>query len=211
MNIGLTDSEGYSMKINCSYDELVELHKIIPNPKNPNKHPEKQIERLAKIIDYQGQRHPVIVSKRSGFVVVGHGRLEAIKKLDWEKCAVNFQDFKDEAEEYAFIVSDNAIAEWAELDLSAINTEMLDLGPDFDVDLLGLENFIIEPADAELPDLNASDPDCQQVTFILSNEQKDILDEAIKKAKKEEDCSDEINQNSNGNALASILKRYVYS
>lgn len=211
MNIGLTKSEGYSMKINCSYDELVELHKIIPNPKNPNKHPEKQIERLAKIIDYQGQRHPVIVSKRSGFVVVGHGRLEAIKKLGWEKCAVNFQDFKDEAEEYAFIVSDNAIAEWAELDLSAINTEMLDLGPDFDVDLLGLENFTIEPADAELPDLNVNDPDCQQITFILSNEQKDILDEAIGKAKKEEDCSDEINQNSNGNALAAILKRYVYS
>lgn len=157
MNIGLTESEGYSMKINCSYDELVELHKIIPNPKNPNKHPEKQIERLAKIIDYQGQRHPVIVSKRSGFVVVGHGRLEAIKKLGWEKCAVNFQDFKDEAEEYSFIVSDNAIAEWAELDLSAINTEMLDLGPDFDVDLLGLENFTIEPIEKFDPQSDEDD------------------------------------------------------
>jgi ParB-like chromosome segregation protein Spo0J len=133
------------MKIECAHDELVELHKLVAHPKNPNKHPDKQIDKLAKIIDYQGQRHPVVVSKRSGFIVVGHGRLEAIKKLGWEKCAVNYQDFKDEAEEYSFIVSDNAIAEWASLDLAEINTEMLDLGPDFDVELLGIENFSIEP------------------------------------------------------------------
>jgi hypothetical protein len=132
------------MKINCAHDELLELHKIIPNPKNPNKHPQDQIDRLAKLLDYQGQRHPIIVSNRSGFVVVGHGRLEAIKKLGWEKAAVNYQDFNDEAQEYAFVVSDNAIAEWADLDLSEINKEMLDLGPDFDVDMFGLKNFEID-------------------------------------------------------------------
>ncbi len=133
------------MKINCAHDELLELHKIIPNPKNPNKHPQDQIDRLSKLLDYQGQRHPIIVSNRSGFVVVGHGRLEAIKKLGWEKAAVNYQDFNDEAQEYAFIVSDNAIAEWADLDLSEINKEMLDLGPDFEIEMLGLKDFTIEP------------------------------------------------------------------
>jgi ParB-like chromosome segregation protein Spo0J len=135
------------MKINCAHDALIEPHKLVPNAKNPNKHPKEQIERLAQIIDYQGQRHPVIVSKLSGFVVVGHGRLEAIKSLGWEKIAVNYQDFESEAQEYAFVVSDNAIAEWAELDLGAINSEMLDLGPDFDIDLLGLINFKIEPSE----------------------------------------------------------------
>lgn len=134
-----------SMKINCSYDELVEVHKLVENPKNPNKHPDEQIERLAKIIDYQGQRSPVIVSKRSGFIVVGHGRLAAMKKLGAEKVAVNYQDFIDEAQEYAHVTADNAIAEWASLDLSEINKEMLDLGPDLDIDLLGLKDFVIEP------------------------------------------------------------------
>lgn len=135
------------MKIVCAHDELLEIHKVVPNPKNPNKHPEKQIDRLSKLIDYQGQRHPIIVSKRSGFIVAGHGRLEAIKKLGWEKIAVNYQDFDSDAQEYAFITSDNSIAEWADLDLGLVNTEMLDLGPDFDVELLGLENFVIEMAD----------------------------------------------------------------
>lgn len=135
------------MNIKCSHDELVDLIKIIPNPKNSNVHTQDQIERLSRLIDFQGQRRAVIISKRSGFLVAGHGTTEAIKKLGWEKIAVNFQDFESEAEEYAFMVSDNAIQEWSDLDLSAINTEMLDLGPDFDVDLLGIKDFSIEPAD----------------------------------------------------------------
>jgi len=57
------------MKINCAYDEIVELHKITPCPKNPNRHTDDQVERLAKIIDYQGQRSPIVISNRSGFIV----------------------------------------------------------------------------------------------------------------------------------------------
>jgi ParB-like chromosome segregation protein Spo0J len=103
-------------KINCAHNKLVELHKLVPNPKNPNKHPDKQIEMLAKIIDYQGQRSPIVVSNRSGFVIKGHGRLEAIKKLGWKKCAVDYQDYEDEAQEFADMIADNKIAELAEHD-----------------------------------------------------------------------------------------------
>ena len=130
------------MKFNCAHDSLVEIHKVVPNPKNPNNHSKEQIERLAKIIDYQGQRSPIVVSNRTGFITKGHGRLEAMKYLKWEKVAVDYQDYDDEAQEYADIVADNAIAEWSALDLSSIN-----LGPDFDVDLLGLKDFVIEPAE----------------------------------------------------------------
>ena len=67
------------MKINCAYDELVDVSKLVPNPKNNNKHPKEQIERLAKIIDFQGQRTPIVVSNRSGFIVKGHGRLPRLR------------------------------------------------------------------------------------------------------------------------------------
>ena len=140
------------MNIKCAHDELVDLSKIAPNPKNPNLHTPEQIERLAKLIDFQGQRRPVIVSKRSGFLCAGHGTTQAIQKLGWEKIAVNYQDFENEAQEYAFVVSDNAIQEWSEQDLSSINTEMLDLGPDFDLEMLGLKyfNLDLELVDDEL-------------------------------------------------------------
>jgi hypothetical protein len=198
------------MQIQAKEIQLVDIDSLVLNPKNNNKHPKEQIDRLAKLIQYQGFRNPVIVSKRTGFVLAGHGRIEAAKLAGLKEVPAMFQDFENEAQEYAYLTSDNAIASWAELDLSAVNTEMLDLGPDFDIDLLGIKDFVIEPMDGILPELSAEDPDCQQVTFVLSNEQKDILDEAIAKAKKEEDTNDELNQNSNGNALAAIVKRYVY-
>ena len=198
------------MKINCAHNQVVELHKLVPHPKNPNKHPEDQIKRLAKIIDYQGQRAPIVVSKRSGFITKGHGRLEALKMLGWEKAAVDYQDYDDEAQEYADIVADNAIASWAELQYSQINTDILDLGPELDIEMLGIKDFKIEPLETELPNLgDGSDPDIQQVTFTLSNEQKDILDKAMEKAKRDEHWQDEINQNRNGNILASIMRHYV--
>jgi len=134
-------------KIKCEYGKLEDIHKLIPNPKNPNKHPDEQIKRLSEIIDYQGMRSPIVVSKRSGFITKGHGRLEALKLLGWDKAPVDYQDYDDEAQEYADIVADNAIAEWSIQDLSEINAEILDLGPDFDIDLLGLKDFVIEPVE----------------------------------------------------------------
>jgi site-specific DNA-methyltransferase (adenine-specific) len=108
----------------------------VPNPKNNNKHPKEQIERLAKIIDFQGQRSPVVVSNRSGFIVKGHGRLEAIKKLGWDKCAVDYQDYESEAQEYADMVADNQIATWAEFDTQMVLDELPEL--DIDTDMLGM-------------------------------------------------------------------------
>lgn len=61
----------------CAHDEIVDTLKLVPNPKNPNKHPQEQIELLTRIIKATGWRQPITVSKRSGFVVKGHGRLLA--------------------------------------------------------------------------------------------------------------------------------------
>lgn len=154
------------MKINCAHNQVVELHKLVPHPKNPNKHPEDQIKRLAKIIDYQGQRAPIVVSKRSGFITKGHGRLEALKMLGWEKAAVDYQDYNDEAQEYADIVADNAIASWAELQYSQINTDILDLGPELDIEMLGIKDFVLEPVEKIDPQ---TDPDeVPEVKFPIS-------------------------------------------
>ena len=138
-------------KIQCAHDELVELHKLQANPKNPNKHPEKQIELLAKIIDYQGQRAPIVVSTRSGFITKGHGRLEALKRLGWEKAAVDFQDYDSEAQEFADMVADNKIAELAEHDDAFMIDSIMnmDLSALPSLDMLGMLDFelpkVIEP------------------------------------------------------------------
>ena len=128
------------MNIQCQHTEIKPLHEIVPNPKNPNKHPEKQIDMLCKILDYQGQRLPIVVSRRSGFIVAGHGRLQALQKLGWDKAAVSYQDFENEAQEYAHMIADNKIAELAKHDDSMMIDEIKGLEIE-DFELLGLDNF----------------------------------------------------------------------
>ena len=137
------------MIVHCLHDELVPISKLKLHPKNRNKHPPEQVERLAKILKYQGWRYPVKVSKRSGFVTAGHGRIEAAKAAGWKQVPVNFQDYESDEQEYADLQADNAIASWAELDLSGINGDLGDLGPDFDLDLLGIKNFTLDPEQVE--------------------------------------------------------------
>lgn len=138
--------EGSSMEflIHCKYDELLDLKYIKEHPKNRNKHGQDQIERLAKLYKYHGVRHPIIVSKLTGLMVVGHGRMLAALRAGMKTFPVVYQDFESSEAEYAFIQSDNAIATWAELDLSTINSEIGDLGPDFDIDMLGIKNFTLD-------------------------------------------------------------------
>jgi hypothetical protein len=135
------------MNIHCKYDSLIETGLLKPHPKNRNKHPEEQVKRLAKILQYQGVRAPIVVSRLSGFIVKGHGTLKAIKANGWKEAPVVIQDFEDEDQEYTFVQSDNAIASWAELDLSTINADLAELGP-FDIDLLGIAHFTVDPTES---------------------------------------------------------------
>ena len=121
---------------------MVDSEKLIENPKNPNKHDQKQIDVLAKNIKHQGWRHPLIVSKRSGFIVAGHGRLMAAKSLGVEKVPVDYQDFESEADEFRFMVADNKIASMAVHDDSLMIEGIKDLDLiDTDFELLGLGDF----------------------------------------------------------------------
>lgn len=131
------------MEIKANEIELVSVNSLIPHPKNMNHHSAEQIERLCKVIDYQGFRNPLIVQKGTNLIVAGHGRILAARKLGIEKVPVTYQEFESEDQLYACIVSDNAIASWAELDLSMVNSELENLGP-IDIDLLGIKDFVVE-------------------------------------------------------------------
>jgi len=140
-----------------------------PHPKNPNKHSPEQIKRLIKLIRAYGWRHPLIVSNQSGFIIVGNGRHTAALEDHILQVPVHYQDFKDESEEYGFMVADNGISEWAELDLAAINIEIPSLGPNFDVDWLGLKDFVVEPAD-KYGDKDANEVPEVEKPFVKSGE-----------------------------------------
>lgn len=100
----------------CAHDAIVPLKDLRPNPKNPNQHPPEQIKLLASIIRATGWRGPITVSKRSGYIVKGHGRMMAAELGDMAEVPVDYQDYASEAEELADLTADNRIAELATTD-----------------------------------------------------------------------------------------------
>ncbi len=119
----------------------VDVNKLTPNPRNNNKHSDEQIERLAKIIKYQGFRSQIVVSNLSGYIVAGHARLEAAKKLGLKKVPVSYQDFEDLEQEFAHLTADNAIASWAEIDMSMVNDFVKNTDFNIDLDFLGFKEY----------------------------------------------------------------------
>jgi hypothetical protein len=118
----------------CSFDKLVPVGELKPNPRNPNTHPQRQIELLAKNIRYFGWRQTITVSN-----------LMAAKQLGVEVVPVDYQDFASENDELAVLVADNRLAELSTVDLNELEkiaSEWKSI--DFDTILAGFE-----PADIE--------------------------------------------------------------
>lgn len=129
--------------------EWVPIEQLKPHPKNPNKHSPEQIGRLIELIKFQGWRHPIIAEEQTNIIHAGHGRWMAAREMGLLKVPVHFQTFDSPEQAYAFLVSDNTIASWAELDFSSINNDILELGPEFDLEMLGIQDFLLEPAEFE--------------------------------------------------------------
>ena len=141
----IPDHHQSAILVHCSHAQLVDVTELVANPRNPNKHSDKQVALLAKIIRHQGWRSPITVSNRSGFVVTGHGRLQAAILLGEQLVPVDRQDFASEADEWAHLVADNRIAELADADKSMIADLLkeIDAGG-LDMDLTGFDMDALE-------------------------------------------------------------------
>ena len=129
-----------SIPVHCAHTALLDPNTLRPNPANPNRHSAHQIQLLASIIQEQGWRGPITVSKRSGLIVRGHGRLEAALLMGAEKVPVDYQDYASEAEELADLLADNRLSELAELDeddLKRVIESIRTSDPSFDLELTG--------------------------------------------------------------------------
>lgn len=134
-----------SIPVHCAHLRIADVTSLIPNPRNPNKHGDTQVALLAKIIRHQGWRAPITISRRSGFVVTGHGRLEAAKLLQVAEVPVDEQDFATEADEWAHLIADNRIAELADPSRAELATLLAELDTgDFDMDVTGFDYAALE-------------------------------------------------------------------
>lgn len=155
------------MQIKSKSIEMVSIDTLIPHPKNMHSHSVEQIDRLSKLIEYQGFRAPIVAQKGTNLIVAGHGRCLAAKKLGMKEVPVTYQEFESEAQLYAYIVSDNSIGKdtWASIDLDMVKLEIKNL--DIDLDLLGILDFKIEPL-VEVLDPQTDEDEVPEVVHPIS-------------------------------------------
>ena len=143
------------MEIKAKEITLFPITKLSHYPKNANIHSEAQIDKIIQLIDFYGHRDPLIVDADqqpdgTHWVMAGNGRLLAAHKANWENLPIIFQKFNSEEEKYGFMVSHNAVSSsgWGGgLDLSKINSDIVEFGPDLNIDMLGLKDFKIDPSE----------------------------------------------------------------
>jgi hypothetical protein len=94
---------------------------------------------LSKLLEYNGWRVPLSVSKLSGYLIRGHGRLYAAQALNQTLVPVDYQDYGSEADERADLVADNEIAALAKMNNEILAKEIAELDSlGFDLDLTGI-------------------------------------------------------------------------
>lgn len=170
---------------------LVPIDRIKILPGNSKHHPAHQIEQLKSNIDKYGCTQPLLLTSRME-LVAGHGRLEAMRALDWVHIPCLVKDLTN-AEARALRIADNRIAELGEVNNQAIAMELADLAvDDFDLSGLGfsteeLDNILgvdddmwddAEPEqEPEKPKAKKSKPKKEKVVVVEGESKVDIPDE----------------------------------
>jgi len=115
-----------------------------PSPTNPRCHPKEQIRKLGQSIREYGFTNPILTDE-DGFVLCGHGRLEAaIAECLTEVPVIAVSDLS-EAQRRAYVIADNALADKAGWSKELLRSELkglIDLG--YDVELTGFDTVEID-------------------------------------------------------------------
>lgn len=122
--------------------QLSPIDSIIPYPKNPRTHSETQVERIAKSIKEFGFNQPIVVDEKN-VVLVGHGRLEAAKKLGLREVPTLKLKKLSETQKGAYRVLDNKLQNDSTWDFETLELELKELESNgFELEPWGLDDLL---------------------------------------------------------------------
>lgn len=188
---------------------------LIPYARNSRSHSDEQVLQIASSIKEFGFTNPVLIDNEGG-IIAGHGRVMAAKKLNINEVPTIELMGLSEAQKKAYIIADNKLALNSGWDSELLRLEFDELKElDFDLEITGfsfdeINTLDFEGDETEMPDLASGDNEpFQKKTFTLHNDQVNIVEDAVIKAKLNPLIDIGINENSNGNALAFICKEWL--
>ena len=132
------------------------IEDLIPDPRNPRKHPRVQVRKIADSIETFGFNAPILVDKRSQ-IVAGHGRYEAAMLLGRKWVPVLKLEHLTETQARAYMLADNQLADlssWDDAGLALHLRELSELALDFDLEAIG---FDLPEVDFRIQSLDSTD------------------------------------------------------
>jgi len=128
------------------------IGQLKPAARNARTHSPRQLRQIAASIERFGFVNPVLISGDSR-VIAGHGRLEAARLLGLAEVPTLRLDHLTAAEQRAYALADNRLAELAGWDRELLALELQELGAlelDFDITLTGFETGEIDVLMSEI-------------------------------------------------------------
>ena len=195
--------------------EMVAVERLVPYAKNAKKHDDRQVAAIAGSIREFGFTNPVLIDGQDG-IIAGHGRVLAARKAGLSEVPCIRLAHLTDAQRRAYILADNRLAEtgggW-DLEMLRLEIDDIDWGAlgEFKMEDLDLGEMLgqFDVQETDAPDLKDGDrAPFRQATFTLHDEQWEEVEAALAKAKKDGGGESAANENSNGNALAFICKRF---
>lgn len=117
--------------------ELRPTASLTPHARNARAHSDRQLAQLAASIRTFGFTIPVLVNS-TGTILAGHARVEAAKRAGLLQVPVLTVEHLTEAQQRAYVIADNRLAELATWDRETLTIELKDLvALDFDVETTG--------------------------------------------------------------------------
>lgn len=187
------------------------LADLIPYVNNARTHSDEQVAQIAASIKEFGFTNPILTDGDSG-IIAGHGRVMAARKLGMDQVPTIALEHLSAAQRKAYILADNKLAMNAGWDNDLLGIELKGLDEEeFDLSLIGFDDIELGLAgETEWPGMPGGDrAPFQQMTFTLHDDQVEQINAALASAKDMGPIVTDINENSNGNALARVCEMFV--
>lgn len=196
-----------------TFAKLKDLQAWSENPKDVA--PE-DFERLKKLIKKLGTHRPLLINQ-DGIVLGGNQRLKVYQELDTVDIWVSIVEAKTPQAMLEYALSDNdQVGKYIESGIAQLvqanpgidlNLFKVDLGTP--IDLSGVLDLVkTEGVDIELP--SGEKGSLEQITFTLTNDQAEVVRDALAAAQEDADFENEENTNKNGNAIHAICEAYLH-
>lgn len=146
-------------------------------------------------------------------IVYGHGRYEALKQLGYEEVDCVRLDHLSDAERKAFALVDNKLTMNSDFDFNILDAELSSIDLDLSAYDFNLNEYDSEDYGTDFELKDGDREPIQNMSITFSDEQMEVVKDAISKMKGTQLYKDyeNINKNSNGNALYLVVLQWTQS